>query len=188
MDIELTLIYALWFINAGLLALLIALFIYWVILLLLPYQEPMPRRDFTPLPVPEPPVGDSTEVEEIPRFIVLSGLPRQEEIPIPNADTFLIGRFEDRDQMILVAFDEQSVSRRHATFRIGRMGREYYIRDENSSYGTHLLRYTTHEQYDPLQPGEEIPVYNEDIIQFGMSVRVRLILPTETRSSMTEVE
>lgn len=116
----------------------------------------------------------------IGKFIVLSGLQGVTEVNFPS-NKFGIGRFHNPDANILVAFDEKSISRKHAIFICDEQLREYYLVDTNSSYGTHVM---IDEEYKTLSPGENERVYNEDTIQFGNNVLIRLILPTETRDAI----
>jgi hypothetical protein len=117
------------------------------------------------------------------KFVVLTGLPNRPEITVPG-NNFGIGRFYNPQLNILVALDERSVSRRHATFTGDERLGEYYLIDTNSSYGTHI-RVENH--FERIPPGSKERVYNEDIIQFGNIVKVRLVLPCDTRASATRL-
>jgi pSer/pThr/pTyr-binding forkhead associated (FHA) protein len=116
-------------------------------------------------------------------MVVLAGVEGMTEIAIPPGN-FSIGRFFNQESNVLVALDERSVSRRHAAFVSNDAAAEYSIVDTNSSYGTFLL---IDNQFDQLTPGKNERVYHEDVVQFGNSVRVRLILPGETRASTTRL-
>jgi hypothetical protein len=155
-----------------------------------PPPPPMPVRQappqYSPPQYSQPPMvsrpPDSTELETMGKMIIMTGLePR--EIPLPSAQ-FAIGRFYSPENNVLVAVDEKSVSRKHAAMRIAAQGREYYIQDVGSSYGTHLI---AEGRFDRLTPGKEERVYNNDVIQFGSAVQVRLVLPCETRSAVTQL-
>lgn len=136
-----------------------------------PPQMQMPQR---------PP--DATELESVGKMIILGGLePR--EIPLPS-NQFVVGRFYSPENNVLVAMDEKSVSRKHAIMRVIAQGREFYIQDVGSSYGTHLI---ADGRFDRLTPGKDERVYNNDVIQFGSAVQVRLVLPCETRSAVTQL-
>jgi hypothetical protein len=157
---------------------------------LAPPPPPMPApAPYRPAPPPMPSMPpmysrppDATELETMGKMIIIAGLaPR--EIPLPSAQ-FGIGRFYAPENNVLVAVDEKSVSRKHATMRIAAQGREYYIQDVGSSYGTHLI---AEGRFDRLTPGREERVYNNDVIQFGSAVQVRLVLPCETRSATTQL-
>lgn len=117
-------------------------------------------------------------VEEPPHFVVLKGLPNISEIELP-ASEFGIGRFYAPEKNILVSLDERSVSRRHAVFIGDTANQSFALMDTSSSYGTSLRR---GERFEPLTPGQEIAVYNGDVVQFGSVVTVRLVLPGDTRA------
>lgn len=136
---------------------------------------------YAPPPMPMRP-PDSTELESTGKFVILGGIePR--EIPLPSAH-FTIGRFYSPENNVLVALDEKSVSRKHAVLRVAAQGREYYLQDAGSTYGTHLA---IEGRFDRLQPGVDARVYNHDIVQFGSAVQVQLVLPCETRSAITQL-
>jgi hypothetical protein len=150
-----------------------------------PYVPPpsVPPQ-YAPPPYAPPPMRppDATEVETMGKMVIIGGLePR--EIPLPSAQ-FTIGRFYSPESNVLVALDEKSVSRKHAMLRIAAQGREYYIQDVGSTYGTHLI---AEGRFDRLQPGVDTRVYNQDVVQFGSGVRVQLVLPCETRSAITQL-
>jgi pSer/pThr/pTyr-binding forkhead associated (FHA) protein len=95
------------------------------------------------------------------KMIIIGGLePR--EVPLPSAQ-FTVGRFYSPENNVLVALDEKSVSRKHAVMRIAAQGREFYIQDVGSTYGTHII---AEGRFDRLQPGMDARVYNQDVIQF----------------------
>jgi pSer/pThr/pTyr-binding forkhead associated (FHA) protein len=144
-----------------------------------PPQYAPPPPQYAPPPMRPP---DSTEVESMGKMVILGGLePR--EIPLPSAN-FTIGRFYSPENNVLVALDEKSVSRKHAILRIAAQGREYYVQDVGSTYGTHLA---VEGRFDRLQPGTDVRVYNQDVIQFGSAVQVQFVLPCETRSAVTQL-
>lgn len=151
------------------------------------YQMPVQQQYYAPPPSSVPMAApmrahDATEVDTMGKMVILTGLePR--EIPLPSAQ-FNIGRFYSPENNVLVSIDEKSVSRRHAAMRIAVHGREYYLQDVGSSYGTHLF---IEGRVERLTPGHEARVYNHDIVQFGSAVQVRFILPCETRSAVTQL-
>lgn len=112
------------------------------------------------------------------KMVVIGGISGQKEIPLPGSN-FSIGRFYNSERGILVAFDEKSISRQHATFSGDDARQEYYITDTNSSYGTALQK---NGRFELLTPGKRERIYNEDIVQFGNLVTVRFVLPGETRA------
>ena len=115
-------------------------------------------------------------------MVIIGGLETR-EIPLPGTQ-FRIGRFYSPENNVLVGIDEKSVSRKHAALRVAAHGREYYIQDVGSTYGTHLI---AEGRFDRLTPGRDERVYNNDVIQFGSTVQVRLVLPCETRSAITQL-
>jgi pSer/pThr/pTyr-binding forkhead associated (FHA) protein len=143
------------------------------------YQSQPPPPQYAPPPMRPP---DSTELEAAGKMVILGGLePR--EIPLPSAH-FTVGRFYSPENNVLVALDEKSVSRKHAILRVAAQGREYYLQDVGSTYGTHLA---LEGRFDRLQPGVDARVYNQDVVQFGSAVQVQLVLPCETRSAITQL-
>jgi hypothetical protein len=117
------------------------------------------------------------------KMVILGGLSNLTEIPLPN-NNFGIGRFYHPENNILVALDEKSISRRHATFSGDDTLREYYLTDTSSSYGTGIRK---DNQFQLLTPGKRERVYNEDVVQFGNSVTVRFVLPGDTRAAATRL-
>ena len=143
------------------------------------YQSQPPPPQYAQPPMRPP---DSTELESAGKMVILGGLePR--EIPLPSAH-FTVGRFYSPENNVLVALDEKSVSRKHAILRVAAQGREYYLQDVGSTYGTHLA---VEGRFDRLQPGVDARVYNQDVVQFGSAVQVQLVLPCETRSAITQL-
>jgi hypothetical protein len=136
------------------------------------YQQMM--VDSPPAPRPGGAVG---------KMVVLAGLDTMREISLPSAN-FFIGRFYSPEANVLVALDEKSISRRHATFICDEPIREYYLKDLNSSFGTSVL---INGAFEKLTPDKQERIYNEDVVQFGNVVTVRLLLPCETRASMTSL-
>lgn len=154
-----------------------------------PYVSPAP-----PAPAMTPGMTSSQPVQpavyramptagSVGKFVILSGLTGQREIPLPSS-SFVIGRFYSPENNVLMAMDEKSISRKHAQFLSDEQIREYYLVDMSSTYGTFLL---LGGQFEQLKPEKQERVYNEDVVQFGNNVRVRLILPCETRSSTTRL-
>jgi hypothetical protein len=117
------------------------------------------------------------------KMIVLQGLDTMKELSLPSPN-FFIGRFYSPEANVLVALDEKSISRRHAAFICDEPIREYYLRDLASSFGTSVLINGT---FEKLTPDKQERIYNEDVVQFGNLVTVRLLLPCETRASMTSL-
>ncbi|MCU0511674.1 MAG: FHA domain-containing protein [Anaerolineae bacterium] len=144
---------------------------------------PPPAPGYAPPPAAgyAPPAARPAGMVTMGKFIVLSGLESPKEIALPGSD-FFIGRFYSPESSVLVGLDEKSISRKHARFTGEDTLREYYLRDMNSSFGTFLLLNGNFEQ---LSPERQERVYNEDVVQFGNSVTIRLILPCETRMAMT---
>jgi len=111
------------------------------------------------------------------KFVVMTGLAQNRELRLPGGE-FGIGRFMNPEHNIIMNIDEKSISRQHATFAADEALREYYLTDTSSTYGTYLMQGGRSEKLPPNTP---VRVYNEDVVQFGSKVRVRLVLPTETR-------
>jgi len=141
------------------------------------------RRPTTPIMPTQPPTDglDSTNHRladgTLGKLVIIKGVPDLKEIPLPS-NSFRIGRFYNPDSNVLVAFDERSISRQHALFVSDETTREYYLTDTNSSYGT---RVQIAHRFEPLPPGREQRIYNEDVVQFGTAVTARFVLPCETR-------
>jgi hypothetical protein len=149
------------------------------------YQMPV-QQQYAPPPAPVMPAPvrppDATELDTMGKMVIITGLePR--EIPLPSTQ-FAIGRFYSPENNVLVSIDEKSVSRKHAALRIAGHGREYYLQDVGSSYGTHMF---VEGRVERLTPGQEARLYNNDIVQFGSAVQVRFVLPCETRSAVTQL-
>lgn len=152
-----------------------------------PNQSIMPGQVVAPMAVapqqimtdaPRPPTGAA-----VGKMIVLAGLDTMREISLPSPN-FYVGRFYSPEANVLVALDEKSISRRHATFICDEPIREYYLKDMNSSFGTSVL---INGAFEKLTPDKQERIYNEDVVQFGNVVTVRLLLPCETRASMTSL-
>jgi hypothetical protein len=149
-------------------------------------QQPMPTPypQQVPLSIPPQPTPYAPARPAgggMGKFVVLSGLDGPKDIAFPAA-TFGIGRFYSPENGVLVALDEKSVSRKHATFTADEAVREYYVKDTNSAFGTSIM---VNGVFEPLTAEKQERVYNEDVLQFGNAVTVRVILPTETRATMT---
>ncbi len=118
------------------------------------------------------------------RLVILSGGVRgPSEIPLPSSE-FIIGRFYNPEQKVLIALDEKSISRRHAVFSSDDATREYRLIDSGSSYGTAIRKEGKFEAIKPDQPER---LYNDDVVMFGTSVTVRFVLPGDTRSAATRL-
>ncbi|MDQ7024082.1 MAG: FHA domain-containing protein [Anaerolineae bacterium] len=111
------------------------------------------------------------------KFVVEAGMPEAKDLALP-AYEFGIGRFFNEEQQILMAIDERSISRHHALFAGDEDLREYYLIDTESTYGTFLFK---EGQFEQIEPNLPVRVFNQDVVQLGSKVRLRLILPTETR-------
>ena len=125
----------------------------------------------------------SRPVESVGKLIVMGGLKDRSEIALPS-ENFSVGRFYNPANNILIAMDEKSVSRKHATFICDERIREYYLVDTHSSFGTFIMLNGFFEQ---IPPNKQERIYNEDIVRFGNAVTVRLVLPCETRAAMTRL-
>jgi pSer/pThr/pTyr-binding forkhead associated (FHA) protein len=138
-----------------------------------------PQGGLTPAPAYTPTAPKVTAG----KIVIISGLNNLTEIPLPN-NNFGIGRFYHPENNILVALDDKSISRRHATFSGDDLLREYYLTDTNSSYGTNLRK---DGQFQLLKPGQRERLYNDDVVQFGNNVTVRFVLPGDTRAAATRL-
>jgi len=151
-----------------------------------PGQSIMPGQMVAPM-MSQPMMVDSPPAPRtggaVGKMIVLAGLDSMREISLPSAN-FFVGRFYSPEANVLVALDEKSISRRHATFICDEPIREYYLKDLNSSFGTSVL---INGAFEKLTPDKQERIYNEDVVQFGNVVTVRLLLPCETRASMTSL-
>ncbi len=141
---------------------------------------PMPAQPMMPVQTSAAPPRAGGAVG---KMVVLAGLDTMREISLPSAN-FFIGRFYSPEANVLVALDEKSISRRHSTFICDEPIREYYLKDLNSSFGTSVL---INSAFEKLTPDKQERIYNEDVVQFGNVVTVRLLLPCETRASMTSL-
>jgi hypothetical protein len=142
-----------------------------------PPAQPMGFGSPPPAPAFAPPA------DGIARVAIIAGLPPQ-DYPLPG-NMFAIGRFYQPDQNVLIGLDEKSVSRRHAQFRANPATREFFVQDLGSSYGTFVI--STDGTTNRLQPSREERVYNGDILQIGNAVRLRLLLPSDSRSAVTQL-
>jgi hypothetical protein len=146
----------------------------------------------SPVYAPPPPVvpsyppmhvSSAPAVDGFGKMVVVSGMPQTNEIPIPSAQ-FTVGRFPAPEQNVLIAFDEKSISRQHAIIRINPASREYFVQDVSTA-GTQLI--SADGNISRLVPRQEQRIYNGDMLQFGNAVRVRFVLPVESRSSVTQL-
>jgi FHA domain len=122
-------------------------------------------------------VSGTTDQGVTGKFVIEAGMPEVKELALPMSE-FGIGRFFNPDQKILMAIDEQSISRHHAIFAGDEDLREYYLIDTESTYGTFLFK---DGQFEQIAPDLPVRVFNQDVVQLGSKVRLRLVLPTETR-------
>jgi predicted component of type VI protein secretion system len=141
-------------------------------------QQPVQQRPSYAPAVPPPPA------DGIARIAIIAGVPQLQEFPLPG-NLFAVGRFYDQGQNILISMDEKSVSRRHAQLRANPAAREFYVQDLGSSFGTFMVN--ADGTLNKLQPNREERLYNGDQVQFGNAVRVRFSLPTESRTSVTQL-
>ncbi len=111
------------------------------------------------------------------KMIILSGLLGSPEIAFPSS-SFSVGRFYSPEGNVLVALDEKSISRRHASFEGDDASRQYSLTDNESSYGTYIQR---ENRMVRLTPRQRERLFNDDVVQFGNEVMVRFVLPTDRR-------
>jgi hypothetical protein len=111
------------------------------------------------------------------KMVVVSGLMGVSEISFPSS-RFNIGRFYAPETEVLVALDEKSISRRHATFEGDDALRQYTLTDTDSSYGTFIQR---EGRWVRLNPRQRERIYHDDLVQFGNQVTVRFVLAGERR-------
>ncbi|MDX2161449.1 MAG: FHA domain-containing protein [bacterium] len=158
-----------------------------------PPTQPPPQRA-APAPVQAAPVQPAPAQPVQPavsipapagsrKLVVLSGLPELYEINLPGNE-FGIGRFFNQERKVLVMFDEKSISREHAVFTYNAPLDQYFVTDKSSSYGTFVL---IENKFEPLTPERPERILNGDVVQFGNAVKVRFILPGETRASVTSL-
>ncbi len=149
-----------------------------------PYGGGLPPYIPPGQPMPQP-VAAPRMSSAVGKFIVLSGLAENQakDMAFPSAE-FAIGRFISPENNVLIALDEKSISRKHAVLTCDEATREYYLKDTNSSFGTSVMINGVFEQ---LTPEKQERLYNEDVIQFGNVVTVRVLIPSETRASMTSL-
>lgn len=117
------------------------------------------------------------------KISILAGLPNAGDITLP-ASNFVIGRFYHPESNILIALDDKSVSRRHAQFNGDDLLKTYTLTDLNSTYGTALRR---DGKFEIITPGQQVRIYNQDVVQFGSLVTVRFTLPGDTRADATQL-
>jgi hypothetical protein len=115
-------------------------------------------------------------------MVVTSGIPSPGELPMPSG-SFIIGRYYHPENNVMIALDERSISRRHAQFTGDDSAHTYFLTDLNSSYGTAFKR---GEKLEPLTANTRVRVYNGDIVQFGVGVTARMVLPGESRADITQ--
>ncbi|MEO8393454.1 MAG: FHA domain-containing protein [Chloroflexota bacterium] len=191
----------LWVIPAVLAITALLLLFWWIALLIAPpprarVEQPHRSPPPTPTPVPSsskrvrpaPAIPDDYHTNlggsgNIGKFVVMAGLDVLSDLPLPG-NSFGIGRFPDEGSNVLIALDEKSISRKHAQLRFDPATGSYFLHDTSSTYGTFLVE---NNQPRQLPAGKEERVYNQDIIQFGQVVRVRLVVPSDTRDIATRV-
>ena len=181
----------LWIVPAVLAVIAVLQILYLLVLTVAPGGRRKPVKQPAAPIMPTTPQGGLTSapsyspapIVSAGKLVLLSGLPNLTEIPLPN-NNFGIGRFYHPENNILVALDEKSISRRHATFMGDDNLREYYLTDTSSSYGTSIRK---DNQFQLLTPGKRERVYNEDVVQFGNVVTLRMVLPGDTRAAATRL-
>jgi hypothetical protein len=142
------------------------------------YAPPQPAYQ----PPPQP-AYSAPKVEGLGRVAVIGGVAPLGEYPI-TAPTFYIGRFVAADQQVMIGLDEKSVSRRHLMVR-STPAKEYFVSDAGSTFGSSII--SSDGTMTRMTPGKEERIYNGDIVQLGNAAQVRFILPTEMRSSVTQL-
>lgn len=144
------------------------------------YAPTPPQPAYVPPPQPAyaPP-----KVEGLGRVAVIAGAPQLGEYPI-TIPTFYVGRFVAADQQVMIGLDEKSVSRKHLMVR-STPAREYFVSDAGSTFGSSLI--SADGTMTRMTAGKEERIYNGDIVQLGNAVRLRFMLPTEMRSSVTQL-
>jgi hypothetical protein len=150
-------------------------------------SAPPPAPAYTPpqpayQPPPQP-AYSAPKVEGLGRVAVIGGVAPLGEYPI-TAPTFYIGRFVAADQQVMIGLDEKSVSRRHLMVR-STPAKEYFVSDAGSTFGSSII--SSDGTMTRMTPGKEERIYNGDIVQLGNAAQVRFILPTEMRSSVTQL-
>ncbi len=91
----------------------------------------------------------------IPKLIVLSSQLRGQKFELEGKDEFSLGRTEESDFPI----PDPTISGHHCSILI-QAGRRASVRDEGSTNGTRLNN-------EKLEPGNEYPIKNGDILQVG---------------------
>lgn len=132
---------------------------------------------------PPQPAYAAPKVEGLGRVAVIGGVAPLGEYPI-TAPTFYIGRFVAADQQVMIGLDEKSVSRRHLMVR-STPAKEYFVSDAGSTFGSSII--SSDGTMTRMTAGKEERIYNGDIVQLGNAAQVRFILPTEMRSSVTQL-
>lgn len=148
------------------------------------------RRPSSPL-MPTVPQGGVNPKSSVPKptivingkMSVLTGLANTSDINLPSS-TFAIGRFYHPESNILIALDDKSISRRHAQFNGDDLLKIYTLTDLNSTYGTALRR---DGKFEIITPGQQVRLYNQDVVQFGSFVTVRFTLPGDSRADATQL-
>ncbi|MFN8377613.1 MAG: FHA domain-containing protein [Anaerolineae bacterium] len=146
-----------------------------------PVYAPPPQPAYAP-PPPQPSYAPP-KVEGLGRVAVLSGVPQLGEYAI-TVPTFYVGRFVAADQQVMIGLDEKSVSRKHLMVR-STPAHEYFVSDAGSTFGSSLI--SADGSMTRMTAGKEERIYNGDIVQLGNAVRIRFMLPTEMRSSVTQL-
>lgn len=145
-----------------------------------PAYMPPPQPAYAP---PPQPAYAAPRVEGLGRVAVISGVASLGEYPIATP-TFYIGRFVAADQQVMIGLDEKSVSRRHLMVR-STPAKEYFVSDAGSTFGSSII--SPDGTMTRMTPNKEERIYNGDIVQLGNAAQVRFILPTEMRSSVTQL-
>ncbi len=143
-----------------------------------PSYAPPPQPSYVPPPQPAAP-----KVEGLGRVAVIAGVAPLGEYPI-TTPTFYIGRFVAADQQVMIGLDEKSVSRKHLMVR-STPAKEYFVSDVGSTFGSSII--SSDGTMTRMTAGKEERIYNGDTVQLGNAAQVRFILPTEMRSSVTQL-
>ncbi|HYO87521.1 MAG TPA: FHA domain-containing protein [Candidatus Limnocylindrales bacterium] len=147
-----------------------------------------PMASYAPPPAPAyapppQPAYAAPKVEGLGRVAVIAGAAPLGEYPIAMT-SFYIGRFVAADQQVMIGLDEKSVSRRHLMVR-STPAKEYFVSDAGSTFGSSII--SSDGTMTRMTAGKEERIYNGDIVQLGNAAQVRFILPTEMRSSVTQL-
>lgn len=109
-------------------------------------------------------------------YRIVEGLAANDQLQaLPAQPQFNIGRTVNLDKQVLIPLDDSNISRTHAAIRVDN-GR-YYLRDLNSSNGTHIKM--ADNEFRRLAQGEEILLHDGDHVRFGSKVVLAFALPPQ---------